>query len=96
MKYLYTKGKLTLDYDLTEKDGEYMHTLMVGWKDKLTGMITLFNKRKKADAYQFYELLELVDKRFFKTYEYLDEWGDVIKEFDEVIKADNKVSLQSK
>lgn len=90
MNYIYTKGKLKLDYDISEKEGEYLHTLMVGWNNKLTGMITLFNKKKKPDIYQFYELLELVDKRFFKTNNWLDELEEVIIEFDEVIKRNSK------
>lgn len=86
MNYIHTNGKLTLDYDVSEKEGEHLHTLMVGWNNKLTGMITLFNKKKKPDIYQFYESLEIVDRRFFKTSNWLDEWGEVISEFDEVIK----------
>lgn len=96
MNYIYTTGKLTLNYFISKDGDGYCHTFLVEWKDKTTGMMKLYNKKKKPDIYQFSESIELVDTRFFKTYKWLDEWGEVISEFDEVIKSDNTKTLKGK
>ena len=84
--YIYNTGKLSLDYDVVLRGKGYEHVLMVCWNEKVTGIMRLFNNKKKPDIYQFYESLELVDKRFFRTFNWLDEWGQVIQEFDTIIK----------
>ena len=89
MKYYdYQKGKLALAYELEKSNyrNEYIHTLSAYWNNNTTGIMSLYNKRKTPNIYQFFESLELVDRRFFKTGNLFEEWGNIIREFDKKIK----------
>ena len=81
MKYL-EKGDWRLhcsSEEVSQKD--YEHSIVVTYKDDIIGTMSIFNKRKKNDAYYWFDTYELYmsDKRVkIKP----AEWQDLIAELD--------------
>jgi len=81
MKYL-EKGNWRLycsSEEVSQKD--YEHSIVVTYKDDIIGTMSIFNKKKKNDAYYWMETYELYlsDKRVKMAN---SEWHDLIAELD--------------
>jgi hypothetical protein len=76
-----TTNHTTITISVNELPGgtkDYLHTCVVTHKDKLIATCSLYNKRKKLDAWDWSEAFELMPPKM-RT----EEWSSMIRELDE-------------